>query len=278
MKVPHAFIYSPIPMMSSMLGWVLQQSDSYESNYFMFRQHGFDERKKVDNCGYLDPWDNHVDDPNDWSHAFIEDVEDENLSNDFTWLNEFADSFKCNTIFGLSYGGWEKYDSWDNSNVNKIAIQPHTKIFDLFWEVYESRLVSPEQLLENIKMHVHDHKQDNKIYNERMMNEVYPDALEYAQRGELEFWQLQYCFHHDGSNVPAPEEKENIKSMIKVDVCRDPGAEIEIRWEIFCNSAIVIEDLFNINLEWLCKELNIVYNEKIGIEYKKFLDYANDVI
>ena len=273
--MPHAFIYSQIPMMASVLGWVLEQSDSYESNYFDFRQNGFDERKK--GC-YLDPWDNHSDDPDNWSHYFIEDVEDRNLACDFTWLNEFANSFKCNTIFGLSYGGWEKTVSWDNNNVNKIVIQPSDKMFDLFWKVYESRLISPVELLENIQMHVHDHKQDNKIYNERMMNEIYPKALEYANRGELEFWQLQYCFHHDGVNVPSPEEKENIKNMIKHDICQDLGAETEIRWQVFCDSAIVIEDLFNIDLEGLCKELNIVYNEKIGIEYKKFLEYANDVI
>ena len=110
----HAFIYSEIPMYSSVLGWILQQSSSYQSNYFVFNEYCYKAEERND------PWDNHSDDPNDWSHAFIEDVEDENLSNDFTWLNEFVDSFKCNTIFGLSYGAWGKNKSWHNNNINEI--------------------------------------------------------------------------------------------------------------------------------------------------------------
>ena len=257
----HAFIYSEIPMYSSVLGWILQQSSSYQSNYFVFNEYCYKAEERND------PWDNHSDDPNDWSHAFIEDVEDENLSNDFTWLNEFVDSFKCNTIFGLSYGAWGKNKSWHN-NINEIIIQPTNKMFDLFYELYERRSVNPEQLLENIKMHVHDHKQDNKIYNERMMNEVYPNALEYAKRGELEFWQLQYCFHHKpGSTVPDIKDIERIKHKIKYDIFLSSFQKN--------NNAIVIEDLFNIELKELCKKLNIVYNDTMRIEHNKFSDYAN---
>tara|TARA_R110002074_G_scaffold166179_5_gene326573 strand:+ start:1822 stop:2610 length:789 start_codon:yes stop_codon:yes gene_type:complete len=262
-------------MMSSLLGWILQQSDSYESTHCVIHEHALDEKK----IGfYLDPWDNHSDDPDNWSHAFIEDVEDENLGDNFTWLNEFVDSFKCNTIFGLSYGEWRKTKSWENSNVNKIAIPTSDKIFNLFYEVYERRSVSPAQCLKNIQMHVHDHKQDEPVYNERMMNEIYPKALEYANRGELEFWQLQYCFHHNGADVPGPEERENIKNIIKQEIAIDTSNDYDLRWSIFIEDAIVIEDLFNIDLKGLCKQLNIVYNERIGIEYKKFLDYANDII
>ena len=256
----HTFIYSEIPMYSSVLGWILQQSSSYQSNYFSLNKVCYEAEERND------PWDNHSDDPNDWSHAFIKDVEDENLSNDFTWLNKFVDSFKCNTIFGLSYGSWAKVSSWDN-NLNQIVIQPNDKMFDLFYELYERRSVNPEQLLENIKMHVHDHKQDNKIYNERMMNEVYPNALEYAKRGELEFWQLQYCFHHKGLTVPDIKEKENIKNKIRSDIF-----DTNFTYD---NNAIVIEDLFNIELKELCKKLNIVYNDTMRIEHNKFLDYAN---
>ena len=90
--------------------------------------------------------------------------------------------------------------------------------------------------------------------------------------------QLQYCFHHNGADVPGPEERENIKNIIKQEIAIDTSNDYDLRWSIFIEDAIVIEDLFNIDLKGLCKQLNIVYNERIGIEYKKFLDYANDII
>ena len=256
MEKQHAFVYSSMPMMASLLGWILQQSDSYKSNYFRY------------DALAVDPWDNHSDDPDNWSHAFIEDVEDEVLGNDFTWLNEFVDSFKCNTIFGLSYGGWRKNKPWYNNNIFEILILPTNRLFDLFYQVYEKRLVSPNELLENIKMHVHDHKQDNKIYNERMMNEIYPNALEYAKRNELEFWQLQYCFHHGGASIPALSEMNNIKNTIQ--------SEISSTNFVKNNDTVVIEDLFNINLKELCKNLNIIHNEHMELAYNKFLDFVDE--
>tara|TARA_B110000495_G_C22992838_1_gene584908 strand:- start:481 stop:1278 length:798 start_codon:yes stop_codon:yes gene_type:complete len=257
----HAFIYSEIPMYASVLGWILQQSDSYESNYFKFNKSWADNYIERN-----DPWDNHSDDPDNWSHAFIEDIEDKNLHTNFTWLDNFVDSFTCNTIFGLSYGAWKKSKPWLTTN-NEIVIQPSSKMFDLFYEVYERRTVSPEQLLENIQMHVHDHKQDNKEYNEHMMNTIYPSALTYAEHGVLEFWQLQYSFQHGGDTVPSITEMESIKHKIKTDIFNDSFQTN--------SNTIVIEDLFDINLKELCKRLNIVYNDNIETEYNKFVKYAN---
>ena len=58
--VNNAFIYSEVPMYSSVLGWILQQSPSYESEYFVFNNSIFNKSSR------LDPWDNHSDDPDNW--------------------------------------------------------------------------------------------------------------------------------------------------------------------------------------------------------------------
>ena len=120
-------------------------------------------------------------------------------------------------------------------------------------------------------MHVHDHKQDNKEYNKHMMDNIYPKALEYAERGELEFWQLQSCFHHKGVSIPDRSEYKTIRNKIKQDIT----ADYDFKYD---SNAIVITDLFNISIKKLCKNLDIVYTNSMELEYNKFLNYVDKFI
>jgi hypothetical protein len=260
----NAFIYSEVPMYSSVLGWILQQSPSYESEYFVFNNSIFNKSSR------LDPWDNHSDDPDNWAHDFIKDVEDENLHKDFNWLNTFVNNLKCNSIFGLSYGSWTKTIPW-TTGIKQIVIHPTDKLFNFYYEIYERRPINVKELLISIQMHVHDHKQDNKEYNKHMMDNIYPKALEYAERGELEFWQLQSCFHHKGVSIPDRSEYKTIRNKIKQDIT----ADYDFKYD---SNAIVITDLFNISIKKLCKNLDIVYTNSMELEYNKFLNYVDKFI
>lgn len=259
----HAFIYSEVPMYASVLGWILQQSPSYESKYFKFNNYQYKDTTRHD------PWDNHSDDPDDWSHAFIEDVEDQTLHDNFSWLDEFVNNFKCNSIFGLSYGAWSKSVPWNN-NINQIVIKPTDKLFDFYYELYEKRPIDVAQLNDSLRMHIHDHKQDNEDYRKHIMDNVYPEAMKYAVPGNLEFWQLQSCFHHKGSTVPSLEEEQSVKNKIRSDIFQTNF--------VYNDNAIVIEDLFNIDIKELCKKLDIVYTVHVENEYKKLFNYVSKFI
>ena len=93
-----------------------------------------------------------------------------------------------------------------------------------------------------------------------------------AERGELEFWQLQHCFHHGGNAIPSPEEITTIIAEIKDDIMMDGECYLTRP------TTLVIDDLFNLDLEVLCKDLDIVYNSKMTAEYKKFINYATNIV
>ena len=262
----HAHIFSAVPMLSSSLGWILQQSDSYKSEHFKCETRFLSETK-------IDPWDNHVDftdDADDWSRLYIEEIE--RNDDDFSWLNGFVDGFTDRSIFGLSYGDWRKSVPWNNESIDTIYINPTDRLFNLFYESYEKRTITPDELIHSMNTHIHDHKQDDAEYRANMMKHMYPTALKYAERGELEFWQLQHCFHHGGNAIPSPEEITTIIAEIKDDIMTDSKSYLSR------TSTLVIDDLFNLDLEVLCKDLDIVYNSKMTAEYKKFINYATNIV
>ena len=258
----HTHIYSQVSMLSSALGWILQQSDSYGSNYFRRRS-----RLLLENR--IDPWDNHSDDPNYWTHPYIEEIE--RSDGNFTWIDEFVKGFDTRSIFGLSYGAWNKTSPWRNETVDSIYIMETDRLFDLFYESYEKRKISIDELLPSFDMHIHDHKQDDALYRDNMMSTVYPQALEYAERDELEFWQLQHCFHHRGVSIPCHDDIHDIKMQIKTDIMQCNN------YYLNNESVLIIDDMFDIDLKSLCKQLDIVYNSNMETEYNKFLDYAINV-
>lgn len=256
----HAHIYSSTPMAASLLGWILQQSDSYKSNFFVCDDENLEK-------AHMDPWDNHSAAEDDWSHAYIEDIESDVTRYEFDWLDSFVDSFVVRSIFGLSYGEWKKSIVWHNSKLDTILILSTDRLRELFYESYERRLVDKETFLENIKMHVHDHRQNDESYNEYIMNLIYEDGLKCIENDSLEFWQMQYCFHHKGNGIPDKSSEDTIKQQIMSELTDDT----------VCYDGIEV-DLFNLDLKALCKQLDIVYNDKMEEEYNKFLDYVNNVV
>jgi hypothetical protein len=258
----HAFIYSSEGQPTGALGWFLQQSESYKSNFFTVGEHNL-----VEAYLHPDPWDNHSSDPDHWSHQYIECIE--KMDDDFAWINSFVSGFTKRTIFGLSYGAWSKLIPWKNKTVDLIYIEPTEQTYQLFFNSYLRRPVDMDFVKESIDMHVHDHHQDDPVYREHIYSSVYNDALKYAELGELRFWQLQHCFHHGGTEIPSPDRHDEMRKITFSDKIAPYYEKNEKR--------CIVVDIFNLDIKNICEKLDIIYNDKMEYEYQRFLKFADDI-
>jgi hypothetical protein len=258
----HAYIYNEEGMFTSVLGWILQQSNSYDSNFFRF---GW----TTDNntiAPHTDPWDNHSLEPAHWSHAYIEHIEQ--VDNNFVWIDNFVNDFKSRSIFGLSYGAWNKSAAWTNESVELISIKSSRKTVEIFFDCYHARPLSAEDVVESLNMHIHDHHQDNLEYRRWVYDTYGEKAIAMAKDNNLEFWQLQFMFHHDGISFPDISERDNIINTYVTHILEESHAFTKRNnYKEF--------DILDLNLHNVCNQLSIEYSDAMLVEYNRFLDYSN---
>ena len=176
------------------------------------------------------------------------------------------------TVFGLSYGGWTKSLPWDNKNVDLICVESNDKTVELFIDTYLKRTMTPEEVEESLNMHIHDHHQDDEDYRKHIYNIVGEKAIRYAQDNQqIEFWQLQYCFHHGGDRLL---EKDEIDIMKK----KYYNAIMEAQsFTTLNHDRIKYYDIFNLDLKKISEDLNIEYVDKMQQEYNVFIDFSDMV-
>ena len=110
-------------------------------------------------------------------------------------------------------------------------------------------------------MHIHDHRQDDPVYKERM----YKIFGEYLQMEEVEFWKLQTAFHWGLDRIAQDEDEQHF-------------IEMNMQHENFYEADIVIEDMFDIDLKDLCNKLGCEYVEAMQTEYNRFLTFAEETL
>lgn len=266
----HAYVRSEEGLQTGTLGWILQQSPSYKSNYFKFRCVYSKEHKRWMKQRHVDPWDNHSLNPNHWSHAYIESIE--NINENYEWIDSFVDTFKERTVFGLSYGGWTKSLPWDNKNVDLICVESNDKTVELFIDTYLKRTMTPEEVEESLNMHIHDHHQDDEDYRKHIYNIVGEKAIKYAQDNQqIEFWQLQYCFHHGGDRLLEKDEIDIMKKKYYNTIMEAQS------FTTLNHDRIKYYDIFNLDLKKISEDLNIEYVDKMQQEYNVFIDFSDMV-
>lgn len=262
---PHAYIYSFDGMSTGVLGWILQDSPSYKTEFFQMDSASL-YQKEISH----DPWDNHGDNEKHWSHKYIKNLEVKN--DDFSWFDNFVDSFPGPGIFGLSYGSYQKTSVWKKPNVKVLLSTPlddssKAKYKTMFIETYWKRKLDVEDLVESVDMHTHDHKEDCSVYKFTLLGRI-QRAIDLAKERQLEFWQLQMIYHHEYDHVPEQTEEEYTKLYALYD------EEVHSETSLLHNDKDVIKaDLFNLDLKELCTQLQIEYCEEMEHNYNQFLDW-----
>lgn len=275
----HAYIYSYEGMTASILGWILQQSPSYSTEYFCYSPHNIARDGSILTTvpKFLpnsDPWDNHSDDDFDWSHEYIACIEKNNL--EFDWLNGFVKTFPGRGIFGLSYGAYMKKSVWSNPDVNVILSQGETeesrdRYRRLFINAYWNREFDMEELIEGIDMHVHDHKDSDPEYKTELLKKMAPAFNLIDKQGFVRFWQCQMVYHHDWEDFPL-ETEENLKEL---EYLYDD--EISPSQNMFTNDSSVVQvDIFNLNIPEICDILGIEHHPEMDSAYNEFLEYCDE--
>jgi len=237
-------IYGVYGFETGVLGWILEQSPTYISNNFKFNAESTE-----------DPWDNHTDDPNHWSHKWIEIQETAGV--DTSQLDELMAAHGTPSVVGISYGAWMNND-WDAPTTIKIGIQATDRVFDAWWQAYATRTIS--DVRESIDMHIHDHRQDDPEYRKYM----YHYFGEYAEMESVSFWKLQTAFHWEWKTIATDEDEEAARLYAKQTFPRYP--------------ADIMVDIMNLDLQDLCKKLGCEYAPGMQEQYDLYLDYCENVL
>lgn len=246
----HVHIYSSCGPDAGALGYVLEMSPTYNSKNFTLNEDDLLEKD-------VDPWDNHSEDHNHWSHTFIEVQE----QNDVTLVHKLEDimnSIDGRGVWGISYGAWDQ-QVWDSS-AYKIGLQTTDETFDYYWKLYANRPI--DDVKESMDMHIHDHKQDDPVYREYM----YTTFADYLKEDEIPFWKLQSAFWWGWKECAKDEDYIKAKQIAKPPEHCDYPADI---W---------IEDVFNIDLFKLCNTIQCEYTLEMQNAYDFWVDWAKEQI
>ena len=242
-------IYSQNGAETGVLGWILQQSPTYVTKNFRCSDDLFTK--------FRDPWDNHNSDPNHWSHRWIE-IQEEQWSEMELLEEEIVSKFPTPSLWGISYGAWAN-DDWEPETLTRVYINNTEKLFRYWWKIYAKRPI--KDIKESFDMHIHDHRQDDPVYKERM----YDVFGEYLQMEQVEFWKLQTAFHWGLDRIAQDSDEQHF-------------IEMNMQHENFYEADIIIEDMFDIDLKDLCNELGCEYTEQMKIEYNRFLTFAEETL
>ena len=273
----HCYIYSFEGMSASIVGWIIQQSPSFKSDNFKFSEylelelvHKF---WQPGDRNDIDPWDNHSEDTDNWTHDYIQAIEKND--NDFDWMDDFVASLDVRTVFGLSYGAYSKRSVWNNPNCHVVIVGPPSyehentnKYKKMFAMAYWSRKFDQNELVESFDMHVHDHHGDNEDYRIALGRRL-GNSRQEAADGTLEFWQLQAAYHHDYPVVPdnTPENKQQFIDKVFAEEIFSANN----LYKRFKEDPTVIHiDLFNLNILEICSALDIEYSSAMCDQYEIF--------
>lgn len=247
----HVHIYSSAGPDCGALGWVLEKSPTYVTKNFTLNREDLTE---ID----VDPWDNHSDDHEHWSHSFIEAQE----CNDPFYVNVMEDIIKNNSIgrgvWGISYGAWDQ-PIWESS-AYKIGIETTEDTFSYYWKLYANRPI--DDIKQSMDMHIHDHKQDDPVYREYM----YTTFADYLTQDEIPFWKLQSAFWWGWKECAKDEDYIKAKEIAKPDRRCIYPADI---W---------IDDIFNLDLQDLCNKINCEYTQEMQDAYDFWVKWAKEQI
>ena len=247
--------------LASILGWILQQSKTVDSNFCLY---------DVTND---DPWDNHwpnVENEEDgiFLHKFIVIQEDanRNINELTTHVKNFT---KYNTgVLGNSYGIWEHKIPWNCDGVTKIYtyIEDVDLITDLWLNVYFKRKFDEKHMRASIYSHCHDHHFENKEYQDEMVTRHLSRAEELLKEQEvIEFWQLQAVYHSSWKEIPSLDRYNEYREEVRNGILRSQYNNNFVNY----NNCISLE-MMNINLEEVCDTLNIKFNSRMQSEYEIF--------
>lgn len=260
----NTFIYAGNMVDAGILGYILERSPTYVSSNFLLNE------DLLDNPN-MDPWDNHADDDDHFSHTLVEYQEDETTDfSDFIKTIELQDT---PGVFGLSYGAWKKEIPLDHNNLNLVYIEESTRSFNMWFKMYMERVIP--DVKNDIDMHIHDHYQDDPVYKEHMYNTFMVPYVEASKKSPVYFWMLQTCFHHNYDYVVKGTEEEKIafKSLLMDDV----GENRFKRYNTGLDQCYTV-DMFDLDIPALCVKLNIEYADSMQTAYQQFKDYVTNVL
>tara|TARA_B100000035_G_C21033672_1_gene569736 strand:+ start:1444 stop:2205 length:762 start_codon:yes stop_codon:yes gene_type:complete len=247
----HVHIYSSAGPDCGALGWVLEKSPTYASTNFKLNEDFLD---KIN----VDPWDNHSQDHNHWSHKMIEAQELDDPAY-VPIMEDIINSNNDRSVWGISYGAWDQKE-WE-SNAYKIGITTTDENFDYYWKLYANRPI--DDIQESMNMHIHDHHQDNPQYREYM----YTTFADYLKEDEVPFWKLQSAFWWGFKECAKDEDVNKAKK-----IARSPDFKP-------CYPAdFWIEDIFDLDLEDLCNKIDCIYTEEMQQAYDFWVKWAKEQI
>lgn len=247
----HVHIYSSAGPDCGALGWVLEKSPTYTTTNFKLNE---DELHEKD----IDPWDNHSDDHDHWSHKMIEAQELRDPAF-VPIMEDIINSHSGRGVWGISYGAWDQKE-WESS-AYKIGLKTTEESFNYYWKLYANRPI--DDIKESIDMHIHDHHQDDPKYKEYM----YTTFAEYLEMDEVPFWKLQSAFWWGFKEIATDEDIKKAKMIARpATYCPRYPADF---W---------IEDIFDLDLEDLCNKIDCVYTEEMQQAYDFWVKWAKEQI
>ena len=246
----HVHIYSSSGPDAGALVYILEMSPTYSSNNFTCNEDDFLEKD-------VDPYDNHSDEHDHWSHTFIE-VQEQDDPTIVYKLEDIMNSIDGRGVWGISYGAWDQ-QVWESS-AYKIGLKTTDQTFDYYWKLYANRPI--DDIKESMDMHIHDHKQDDPVYREYM----YTTFADYLTQDEIPFWKLQSAFWWGWKSCATDDDYIKAKEIAKPTEYCDYPADI---W---------IEDVFNIDLLNLCNKIQCVYTLEMQNAYDFWVAWAKEQI
>ena len=172
----HVHIYSSAGPDCGALGWVLEKSPTYTTTNFKLNE---DELHEKD----IDPWDNHSDDHDHWSHKMIEAQELRDPAF-VPIMEDIINSHSGRGVWGISYGAWDQKE-WESS-AYKIGLKTTEESFNYYWKLYANRPI--DDIKESIDMHIMINGRSK--YTEYM----YTTFAEYLEMDERHFGNCKVLF------------------------------------------------------------------------------------
>lgn len=272
MKNNHVHIASDIAPILNGIGWTLQQSSSiYNKSWWQFNKKLYRDHDYNQEIDFANPWDSSQLTPNlqHVKQRYTDITESENLFSTDD-LDEWVSKLEHSTVFGMGHGGWNKMVKWRPDNVTNIYFCKTDTIINYMYNFYGNKsILNMDGALESIKWHVHDHKQNNRKRFEHLCDVILPKFAKQGARGK--FWQFQYTYHVDKNYFPSLDEENIIRSKY-FNRCYTIN-DLESKFVLSTNP-VIVEDPLDIDLENLCKKIDLVYNYKMQAEYDRFVGFV----
>lgn len=260
----HIHIVSDVGLLTSALGYILQQSESIDSRWFKRNNNSL-----KDPTSHNDPWDSRTyifEKENSTKKKYVDISENRQAKYRTVDIDEFVDGLKVRTVFGMNHGGWVKHVEWRNPKVQCVFIDITKNTQKYFLNMISGRII--DDVEESILHHTVDHWDSDPEHLKKITETVYSRL--HLQKEPVRFWQLQYTFWIDNNFFPLPEEKKDTFDKFYVPMITKNNTK-DHNYVVYTNPMIV--DIENLNLKKVCKDLNLVYNDRMEKEYQKFKEF-----